>query len=200
MGIGGEQAKANNATQLHYTNFRNTVAILATSRAAALPSFLTMILASTLAATLLSGLLSVLLAATVALTWLPRFADRMVAFAVGLLLAFAFTEQIGTRSPNPEARNLASFPSVSPFVSTATRKPQVPHCTQQFGGAGHYMLRLPIPITVGTFAALELLMFRVDAEICEEAAHPRRPGLVQIELAAKHCVVRGPQMKLMPPF
>lgn len=44
-----------------------------------------------LLATLAGGVLSVLLAATLALTWLPRFADRMVAFAVGVLLAFAFT-------------------------------------------------------------------------------------------------------------
>ncbi len=43
-------------------------------------------------ATLLGGVLSVLLAASLALTWLPRFADRMVAYAVGVLLAFAFTD------------------------------------------------------------------------------------------------------------
>ncbi len=50
-----------------------------------------MVLAQILLATLAGGVLSVLLAATLALTWLPRFADRMVAYAVGVLLAFAFT-------------------------------------------------------------------------------------------------------------
>jgi len=49
-----------------------------------------MTLLSILLATLVGGVLSVLLAATLALTWLPRFADRMVAYAVGVLLAFAF--------------------------------------------------------------------------------------------------------------
>ena len=44
-----------------------------------------------LAATLAGGVVSVLLAASVALTWLPRFADRLLAFAVGILLAFALT-------------------------------------------------------------------------------------------------------------
>ncbi|HZY19190.1 MAG TPA: ZIP family metal transporter [Ramlibacter sp.] len=41
-------------------------------------------------ATLAGGLLSVALAALLGLTWLPRFADRMVAYAVGLMLATAF--------------------------------------------------------------------------------------------------------------
>ncbi len=53
-----------------------------------------------LLATFAGGVLSVLLAATLALTWLPRFADRMVAFAVGVLLAFAFTGLL------PEATHL----------------------------------------------------------------------------------------------
>lgn len=57
-----------------------------------------------LLATLAAGLLSVLLAATVALTWLPRFADRMVAFAVGLLLTFTFTELL------PEAMGMGLDP------------------------------------------------------------------------------------------
>jgi zinc and cadmium transporter len=43
-------------------------------------------------ATLVGGIVSVLLAATLALTVLPRFAHRMVAFAVGVLLGFAFTD------------------------------------------------------------------------------------------------------------
>lgn len=59
-----------------------------------------MTLLSILLATLLGGVLSVLLAATLALTWLPRFADRMVAYAVGVLLAFAFTDLL------PEAMEL----------------------------------------------------------------------------------------------
>jgi len=49
-----------------------------------------MILLSILAATLLGGIVSVFLAALLSLTWLPRFADRMLAYAVGVLLAFAF--------------------------------------------------------------------------------------------------------------
>jgi zinc and cadmium transporter len=48
-----------------------------------------MILLSILAATLLGGVASVFLAALLSLTWLPRFADRTLAFAVGVLLAFA---------------------------------------------------------------------------------------------------------------
>lgn len=51
-----------------------------------------MVLLNIFLATLAGGVLSVLLAATLALTWLPRFADRMVAYAVGVLLAFAFTD------------------------------------------------------------------------------------------------------------
>lgn len=43
-------------------------------------------------ATLIGGVFSVLLAATVALTFLARFANRMVAFAVGVLLGFALTD------------------------------------------------------------------------------------------------------------
>jgi zinc and cadmium transporter len=57
-------------------------------------------------ATLLGGVLSVLLAATLALTWLPRFADRMVAFAVGVLLAFALTDLL------PEAVEQGLDPSL----------------------------------------------------------------------------------------
>lgn len=57
-----------------------------------------------LSATVVAGLVSVLLAATLALTWLPRFADRMVAYAVGVLLAFAFTSLL------PEAAHLGLEP------------------------------------------------------------------------------------------
>lgn len=57
-------------------------------------------------ATLLGGVLSVLLAATLALTWLPRFADRMVAYAVGVLLAFAFTDLL------PEAVEMGLEPGM----------------------------------------------------------------------------------------
>jgi zinc and cadmium transporter len=57
-----------------------------------------------LLATFAGGVLSVLLAATLALTWLPRFADRMVAFAVGVLLAFAFIGLL------PEATHLGLEP------------------------------------------------------------------------------------------
>jgi len=53
-----------------------------------------MILVDILLATFIGGVLSVLLAATLALTWLPRFADRMVAFAVGVMLTFAFTRML----------------------------------------------------------------------------------------------------------
>jgi len=51
-------------------------------------------------ATLIGGVLSVLLAATVALTFLAKFANRMVAFAVGVLLGFALTDLL------PEAVHL----------------------------------------------------------------------------------------------
>ena len=51
-------------------------------------------------ATLVGGVLSVLLASLVALTFLARFANRMVAFAVGVLLGFALTDIL------PEAVNL----------------------------------------------------------------------------------------------
>ncbi len=43
-------------------------------------------------ATLAGGVLSVLLAATFALSVLARFADKMVAFSVGVLLSFALTD------------------------------------------------------------------------------------------------------------
>jgi zinc and cadmium transporter len=51
-------------------------------------------------ATLAGGILSVLLAATVALTVLVKFSNRMVAFAVGVLLGFALTDLL------PEAVHL----------------------------------------------------------------------------------------------
>lgn len=59
-----------------------------------------MILLQILLATLIGGVFSVLLAATVALTVLAQFANRMVAFAVGVLLGFALTDIL------PEAVNL----------------------------------------------------------------------------------------------
>ena len=51
-------------------------------------------------ATLIGGILSVLLAATIALTVLAKFSNRMVAFAVGVLLGFALTDLL------PEAVHL----------------------------------------------------------------------------------------------
>ncbi|MDP2072009.1 hypothetical protein [Methylotenera sp.] len=51
-------------------------------------------------ATLIGGVFSVMLASLVALTFLARFANRMVAFAVGVLLGFALTDIL------PEAVNL----------------------------------------------------------------------------------------------
>lgn len=63
-----------------------------------------MVLAQILMATLAGGILSVVLAALLGLTWLPRFADRMVAFAVGVMLAIAFTELI------PESMHLGLDP------------------------------------------------------------------------------------------
>lgn len=59
-----------------------------------------MILMQIILATLIGGVFSVLLAATVALTVLANFANRMVAFAVGVLLGFALTDIL------PEAVNL----------------------------------------------------------------------------------------------
>lgn len=53
-----------------------------------------MTLLNILLATFAGGVVSVFLAATLALTWLPRFADRMVAFAVGVMLTFAFTRML----------------------------------------------------------------------------------------------------------
>jgi zinc and cadmium transporter len=50
------------------------------------------ILLQIILATLIGGVFSVLLAATVALTFLANFANRMVAFAVGVLLGFALTD------------------------------------------------------------------------------------------------------------
>jgi len=51
-------------------------------------------------ASIIGGVFSVLLAATVALTFLAKFANRMLAFAVGVLLGFALTDLL------PEAVNL----------------------------------------------------------------------------------------------
>lgn len=51
-----------------------------------------MTLLSIILATLAGGVASVLLAAMISLTKLARFAHRMVAFAVGVLLGFAFTD------------------------------------------------------------------------------------------------------------
>ncbi len=59
-----------------------------------------MLLFQIVLASLIGGIFSVLLAATVALTLLARFANRMVAFAVGVLLGFALTDIL------PEAVNL----------------------------------------------------------------------------------------------
>lgn len=66
-----------------------------------------------LAATLAGGVLSVALAALVALTWLPRFADRMIAFAVGVMLATAFTELL------PESLNQGIDPQEAGMVLLA---------------------------------------------------------------------------------
>ncbi len=63
-----------------------------------------MTLFSILLATLAAGVISVLLAGGLALTWLPRFADRMLAYAVGVLLAFALTDLL------PEAVDLGLEP------------------------------------------------------------------------------------------
>lgn len=59
-----------------------------------------MTLIQILLATLLGGVVSVFLASLVALTFLAQFANRMVAFAVGVLLGFALTDIF------PEAVNL----------------------------------------------------------------------------------------------
>lgn len=66
-----------------------------------------MTLLSILLATLIGGVLSVLAAATLALTWLPRFADRMIAFSVGVLLAFALAELL------PESVHLGLAPELA---------------------------------------------------------------------------------------
>lgn len=47
------------------------------------------VLVDILTAGLLGGVLSVLVAALVSLNWLPRLAERLLAYAVGVLLAFA---------------------------------------------------------------------------------------------------------------
>ncbi len=64
-------------------------------------------------ATLIGGVLSVILAATVALTFLARFTNRMVAFAVGVLLGFALTDIF------PEAINLGLDITTAGWVLTA---------------------------------------------------------------------------------
>lgn len=69
-----------------------------------------MILAQIVMATLVGGIVSVVLAALVGLTWLPRFADRMVAFAVGVMLTMAFTALI------PESINLGLDPEKAGLV------------------------------------------------------------------------------------
>jgi zinc and cadmium transporter len=58
-------------------------------------------------ASLAGGVISVLLAATLALTFLARFADRMVAYAVGVLLTFALTDLL------PEAIEQGLSPMLS---------------------------------------------------------------------------------------
>ncbi len=69
-----------------------------------------MILSQIILATLIGGVLSVLLAATVALTVLAKFANRMVAFAVGVLLGFALTDIL------PEAVHLGLDISTAGWV------------------------------------------------------------------------------------
>lgn len=59
-----------------------------------------MILLSIILATLVGGVVSVLLAATLSLSILARFADKMVAYAVGVMLAFSLTDML------PEALEL----------------------------------------------------------------------------------------------
>ncbi len=63
-----------------------------------------MILISILAATLAGGVLSVLLAAGIGLTWLRPLAERLLAYAVGLLLGFALVGLL------PEALDLGLAP------------------------------------------------------------------------------------------
>jgi len=62
------------------------------------------ILAAIIAATFAGGVVSVALAASVSLPWLPRIADRALAFAAGALLAVAFTGAV------PEALELGLEP------------------------------------------------------------------------------------------
>lgn len=64
-------------------------------------------------ATIIGGVCSVLLAALVALTFLARFAKRMVAFAVGVLLGFALTDIL------PEAVNSGLDISTAGWVMIA---------------------------------------------------------------------------------
>lgn len=51
-----------------------------------------MLLLEIIFATLIGGVLSVFLAASLGLSFLSKFANRMVAFSVGILLGFAFTD------------------------------------------------------------------------------------------------------------
>lgn len=60
-----------------------------------------------LLATLAGGVVSVALAAVLSLTWLSRFADRMIAFAVGVMLTTAFTDLL------PEALSLGLSPQAA---------------------------------------------------------------------------------------
>ena len=69
-----------------------------------------LVLLQIILATLIGGVFSVLLAATVALTVLAKFANRMVAFAVGVLLGFALTDIL------PEAVHLGLDISTAGWV------------------------------------------------------------------------------------
>ena len=69
-----------------------------------------LVLLQIIIATLIGGVFSVLLAATVALTVLAKFANRMVAFAVGVLLGFALTDIL------PEAVHLGLDISTAGWV------------------------------------------------------------------------------------
>ncbi len=60
-----------------------------------------------LLATLVGGVLSVLLIASLSLTWLLRFADRIMAYPVGVLLTLAFTELL------PEAMEMGLEPDLA---------------------------------------------------------------------------------------
>jgi len=72
-----------------------------------------MILISILAATLAGGVLSVLLAAGIGLTWLAPLAERLLAYAVGMLLGFALVGLL------PEALHLGLEPATQGQVLIA---------------------------------------------------------------------------------